>query len=80
MDRGKYVKTKNSTFHSAQPRERHNKIEELLSEGEKEIIKIHTSVSFENTSCKNVGSQKNFTLVELNKDDIVFSARSKNCK
>lgn len=54
-------------------KERHNKMEELLSEGEKEIVKLHTSVSFENTSCKNVGSQKNFISVELNKDGIVFS-------
>lgn len=35
-------------------------MEELLCESEKDIDKIHTSVSFENTSGKNVESQKKF--------------------
>lgn len=32
-------------------------MEEFLSEGEKEAVKFHTSVSFLNTSCENVWSQ-----------------------
>lgn len=41
-------------------KERHNKVEELLSEGEKEIANLHTSVSFENTSCKKCGKSEEF--------------------
>lgn len=48
-------------------------MEELFSEGEKHIVKPHTSVSFENTSCKHVRSQKNFNSMEVNKDNIIFS-------
>lgn len=47
-------------------------MEELLSADEKKI-KFHSSVSFENISCKNLTSQKDFTSMELNKDDIFSS-------
>lgn len=47
-------------------------MEELLSADEKKI-KFHSSVSSENTSCKNLRSRKDFTSMELNKGDIFSS-------
>lgn len=46
----------------------------ILSAGEK---KFHRSVSFENTSCKNLRSQKDFISMDLNKDDIFSSTELK---
>lgn len=54
-------------------------MEVLLSDVEKVTVKLHTSFPFENTSCKHVRSQKNFTSVEPNKDESSL-ATSKSCK
>lgn len=47
-------------------------MEELLFEGEKEIAKFPSTVSFENTSMQKYGKSKEFYF-QWNKDDTVFS-------